>query len=60
LRVEGDRELRRRLLEMGFCPGTCVQMIRCAPLGDPLEFALRGYNVSLRSRQARRVIVAIE
>ena len=51
-RVIGERELRRRLLEMGFCNGTRVQTIRRAPLGDPVEFRVRGYHLSLRSEQA--------
>ncbi len=55
--VGGDRELRRRLLEMGFCNGASVEVVRKAPLGDPIEFRLRGYLLSLRSEQARHVIV---
>ncbi len=51
-RVTGEREIRRRLLEMGFCNGTRVQTIRRAPLGDPVEFRVRGYHLSLRSEQA--------
>jgi Fe2+ transport system protein FeoA len=51
--VSGDPDVRRRLLEMGFCNGACVEMIRRAPLGDPIEFRLRGYHLSLRNDQAR-------
>ena len=53
--VGGDAELRRRLLEMGFCNGANVEVIRRAPLGDPIEFRLRGYHLSLRDEQARHV-----
>jgi ferrous iron transport protein A len=53
--VGGDEDLRRRLLEMGFCNGASVETIRKAPLGDPIEFRLRGYHLSLRSDQARHV-----
>ena len=53
--VGGDAELRRRLLEMGFCNGTPVEVVRRAPLGDPIEFRLRGYHLSLREEQARHV-----
>jgi ferrous iron transport protein A len=56
--VEGDAELRRRLLEMGFCNGAKVEVIRRAPLGDPIEFRLRGYHLSLRDEQARYVQIA--
>lgn len=56
--VGGDRDLRRRLLEMGFCNGAKVEVVRRAPLGDPIEFRLRGYHLSLRSDQAQHVVVA--
>jgi ferrous iron transport protein A len=59
LSVSGDREFRRRLLEMGFCNGVCVEMIRRAPFGDPIEFRLRGYNLSLRHEQAKQVLVSV-
>jgi len=53
--VGGDMEVRRRLLEMGFCNGALVEMVRRAPLGDPIQFRLRGYCLSLRNEQARHV-----
>lgn len=55
--VGGDVEVRRRLLEMGFCNGASVEVVRRAPLGDPIEFRLRGYHLSLREEQARFVQV---
>ncbi|MGN6506846.1 MAG: FeoA family protein [Tepidisphaeraceae bacterium] len=57
--VEGDRDLRRRLLEMGFCRGVNVEVVRRAPLGDPIEFKLRGYSLSLRGEQAKYVQVSV-
>ena len=57
--VGGDGDTRRRLLEMGFCNGTCVEAIRRAPLGDPIEFRLRGYFLSLREAQACFVQVVV-
>jgi ferrous iron transport protein A len=56
--VSGEGHVRRRLLEMGICPGVTVEMVRRAPFGDPLEFRLRGYFLSLRKKQARLVTVA--
>ena len=56
--VGGDAELRRRLLEMGFCNGANVEVIRRAPMGDPIEFRLRGYHLSLREEQAKWVQIA--
>ena len=55
--VGGDPDVRRRLLEMGFCNGATVEVIRRAPLGDPIEFRLRGYHLSLRDEQARHVTI---
>lgn len=55
--VGGDTDLRRRLLEMGFCNGAEVEVVRRAPLGDPIEFRLRGYHLSLRDEQAKHVKV---
>jgi Fe2+ transport system protein FeoA len=57
--VGGATEVRRRLLEMGFCNGTAVELIRRAPLGDPIEYRLRGYHLSLREDQARLIHVAL-
>ena len=52
-------EVGMRLLEMGLTPGVIVEYIGAAPLGDPLEFELRGYRLSLRRTEARRVEVRI-
>jgi Fe2+ transport system protein FeoA len=46
-----------RLREMGLLPGTRVKLIRWAPLGDPLEIKVRGYNLSLRRHEAEHVEV---
>jgi ferrous iron transport protein A len=56
--VGGDPDVRRRLLEMGFCNGASVEVVRRAPLGDPIEFRLRGYFLSLREEQAKFVTVS--
>lgn len=58
VRATGD--LRRRLLAMGFVPGTPVEMVRAAPLGDPIELRARGYCLSLRRAEARLVDVIPE
>lgn len=46
-----------RLREMGVLPGTRVKLLRTAPLGDPLEIAVRGYNLSLRRSEASGIQV---
>jgi Fe2+ transport system protein FeoA len=55
--VGGGMDLRRRLLEMGFCNQAEVAVVRRAPLGDPIQFRLRGYDLSLRDEEARHVTV---
>jgi len=47
-----------RLLEMGLTPGTMIQLVKRAPLGDPLEVRVRGCHVSLRTAEAAHVRVA--
>lgn len=58
--VSGDQDLKRRLLEMGLCKGASVEVIRRAPLGDPIEFKVRGYCLSLRGEQAKYVQVSVK
>jgi ferrous iron transport protein A len=58
--VGGEPSLRRRLLEMGFCNGAMVETVRRAPLGDPIEFRLRGYYLSLRAEEARHIRIEVE
>ena len=55
--VGGDLRVRRRLLEMGLCPGISVTCVRRAPMGDPIEFLVRGYHLSLRADQAAVIAV---
>ena len=50
-------ENRGRLLEMGLLVGTPVELIRFAPLGDPVEIKVRGYNLSLRKHEAEQIWV---
>ena len=46
-----------RLREMGLLAGTRVTLIRTAPMGDPLEYKLRGYHLSLRRTEAEQILV---
>ena len=50
-------EHRARLLEMGLLVGTPVELVRFAPLGDPVEIRVRGYHLSLRRHEAELVMV---
>jgi len=59
-RVEGSGAVKRRLLDMGLVKGTEVTMIRKAPLGDPIEFLVKGYNLSLRKVEADNIYVSVK
>ena len=50
-----DRALRQHILDMGLTPGTEVAMMKYAPMGDPLEIRLRGYELTLRKDDAARI-----
>jgi len=54
-RIAGNDGVSRRLLEMGVTPGVEIRRLGAAPLGDPLEFELRGYRLSLRKTEAAQV-----
>jgi ferrous iron transport protein A len=56
-RIRGSDESTFRLMEMGLTPGTRVQVNGVAPLGDPLHITLRGYNLSIRRREAEGIEV---
>ncbi len=57
LRVGGRPAARRRLLELGIVRGETITLLRPAPLGDPLEFLVKGYHLSLRQREAATITV---
>ena len=50
-------KVRQRLLEMGLIRGTPIELIRVAPMGDPIEVKVKGYRLSLRREEAESVIV---
>lgn len=51
-KVGGSGELRLRLLDMGLIPKTEVKMVKIAPMGDPVEIRVRGYELTLRKENA--------
>jgi len=55
--VAAENGARRRLLEMGFVPGTQLRVVRLAPLGDPMQIELHGYHISLRRSEAQAILV---
>ena len=54
-RVGGSGALRRRLLDMGLTPKTRGMVRKVAPMGDPIELHLRGYELTLRAEDARKI-----
>ena len=48
---------RTRLMEMGLLVGTKVELVRFAPMGDPVEIKVRGYNLTLRKSEAEHILV---
>lgn len=54
--VVGEGRVRRRLLDMGITPGAEVYLRKKAPLGDPIEITLRGYELTLRKVEAASVV----
>ena len=59
-KVEGEGRFRRRLLDMGVTPGATVYLRKKAPLGDPLEVTIRGYELTLRKDEAQLVVLEVE
>jgi ferrous iron transport protein A len=57
LEVTGDDAVSVRLMEMGLIDGEDIEYVGAAPLGDPREFLIRGYHLSLRSAEAQRVVL---
>ncbi len=49
--------LKRRIVDMGLTKGTKVTVCRVAPLGDPIEITLRNYNLSLRKKDAKNILI---
>ena len=50
---------RPRLMEMGLLVGTAVELVRFAPLGDPVEIKVRGYHLTLRRHEADQILVQV-
>lgn len=57
-KVNGEGALRRRMLDMGLTPKTLVMVRKVAPLGDPIELFLRGYELTIRKEDA--MIIELE
>ena len=58
-RIEGEGKIRRRLFDMGVTPGAEIYLRKLAPLGDPVEVTLRGYELTLRKSEAACVVMEV-
>ena len=57
LKVEGEGAVRRRIMDMGITKNVEIQVRKVAPLGDPMELTVRGYQLSLRKADAQMILV---
>ena len=55
--ITGTDGLSHRLAELGFTPGQAVEVVRFAPLGDPIQIKIRGFSLALRRQEAKRVVL---
>lgn len=58
VKLVGDGAIKRRIMDMGITKGTKVDVRKVAPLGDPIEVTVRGFELSLRKDEAQNVLVA--
>ena len=58
IKVQGHGGFRKRIVEMGFIKGQCVEVLQCAPLQDPVKYKVMGYEVSLRRQEADKIEVS--
>ena len=59
MKVDGDGAVRRRIMDMGITKGCDIYVRKVAPLGDPIEVTVRGYELSLRKADAEKVLVTV-
>ena len=59
VQIRGRGPIRRRLVDMGLTPGAVIDMVKTSPLGDPVEYRLRGYHLSLRKSEAQTIEVEL-
>ena len=58
VKVHGEGAVRRRIMDMGITKGTDIYVRKVAPLGDPIEVTVRGFELSLRKNEAQNVLVS--
>lgn len=58
-KIGGEGAVRRRLMDMGLTQGEKIEMVRTSPLGDPVEYKIRGYFLSLRKSEGKTIEVEL-
>ena len=56
-KIDGDGAYKRRIMDMGITKGTSIYVRKVAPLGDPVEVTVRGYELSLRKADAEMIVI---
>lgn len=57
-KIHGNGALKSRIMDMGITQGTDIKITKCAPLGDPMQVEVRGYQLSLRKADAKNIEVS--
>lgn len=58
-KINAQGSLKQRLLDMGIVAGSTFEVVKLAPLGDPIDIRIKGYHLSLRKEEAKSIIVEI-
>lgn len=57
VKLEGEGAVKRRIMDMGITKGVSIYVRKVAPLGDPIELTVRGYELSIRKADAQMILV---
>jgi ferrous iron transport protein A len=57
IKIQGEGATKRRIMDMGVTKGSSIYLRKIAPLGDPVEITIRGYELSIRKADAERILV---
>ena len=60
VKLHGEGAVKRRIMDMGITKGTSIYVRKVAPLGDPVEVMVRGYELSLRKEDAKMIVLKEE
>lgn len=58
-KFKGENTAKKAILEMGVIPGETIEVVRVAPLGDPIDFLIKGYQLSFRKKNASLILVEV-